>query len=104
MRRSPILALGALLAVLALVAFIPSVQTEPTWQEQVEAVRRGKGDTIELAATTVSATQFRGLRGLTALTTLKLHHGNVSAEVLSTLADLPHLETLSLKGHRIGYR
>src|SRR5262245_35251233 len=97
-------ALSTLLALLLLLSLAIVPVSEPTWEQQVAAVRNDESDTIHVAQEPVTDEQLGELNGLPALRVLKLEQGSVTANGLAVLAELPELDTLWLRNSQVGNR
>jgi hypothetical protein len=74
--------------------------SEPSIAEQADAIRGGNGDRIQIEFTPITDDDLAALRGLERLEVLMLDHpqNHVSAEGLRTLATLPNLMHLRIRG------
>jgi len=72
---------------------------EETWAEQIQAVRRGQSDTIEVTQAAVTDNMAENLSDLTTLRKLSLDQSKLSAASLAQLQAMTKLEHLKLKGN-----
>jgi hypothetical protein len=76
--------------------------SEPTWEEAVEAVRRGDTVEIRLKGAPIDDAQLADLRGLTELRRLNLPNSQISDRGLEVIAkEVPQLELLRLGSPRV---
>lgn len=80
---------------------IPASIPEASWQAQVEAVRSGATDRIEATQVEVGDEELRELEQLTGLRELLIDRGRMTDRGLASLAQLPKLEHVRLRGVKL---
>lgn len=74
---------------------------EPSWEVQLAAVKNGESDRIEVTEQSVGDEQLQELHGAQGLRELLIDKGTMSSAALTSLAKLPKLEHVRIRGARI---
>jgi len=105
----PLLVAAIVVAALGWMGFLPfgsnmpkdTLPQEASWESQLAAVKNGGSDRIEVTQRQVGDDQLRQLEGLEPLRELLLDKGTMTAAGLASLAKLPKLAQVRIRGARI---